>query len=262
MNAEETLNLVDIRPSFPSMPPATDAAQAYDCFPKRVAVTGFGDKLNEALNDQLSREEPRPGGHTVVTKSQKDETLSEKEIVRRVKAGETGLFELLFRRHRQRVYRIARAIVRDDAEAADVVQEAYLRAYAHLDQFAGRAAFSTWLTRIAVYLAWDRARLRGRQKEKRAVPAGGGDAAEAEIGTDSDPERQAFGKEVKTILETAVDALPDRYRAVFMMREIEEMSTAETAECLNLSQDIVKTRLHRARALLREKLYASVLGQP
>jgi RNA polymerase sigma-70 factor (ECF subfamily) len=192
-----------------------------------------------------------------VTTKQKDETLSEKEIVRRVRAGETGLFELLFRRHRQRVYRVARAILRDDAEAADVVQEAYLRAYTHLDQFAGRAAFSTWLTKIAVYLAWEHARLRGRQKEKRAVPAGG-DAAEVDIATGSDPERQAFGKEVKTILETAIDTLPDRYRAIFMMREVEEMSTAETAECLNLSQDTVKTRLHRARALLREKLYASV----
>jgi RNA polymerase sigma-70 factor (ECF subfamily) len=193
-----------------------------------------------------------------VTTKQKDETLSEKEIVRRVRAGETGLFELLFRRHRQRVYRVARAIVRDDAEAADVVQEAYLRAYTHLDQFAGRATFSTWLTKIAVYLAWNRARLRGRQKERRAVPAGGGDAAEVEIAAGSDPERQAFGKEVKMILETAIDTLPDRYRAIFMMREVEEMSTAETAECLNLSQDTVKTRLHRARALLREKLYSSV----
>jgi RNA polymerase sigma-70 factor (ECF subfamily) len=189
---------------------------------------------------------------------QKDEALSDKGIVRRVRAGETRLFELLFRRHRQRVYRVARAILRDDAEAADVVQEAYLRAYTHLDQFAGRAAFSTWLTKIAIYLAWNRARLRGRQLEKRAVPAGEESAAEGEIATGSDPEKQAYGKEVKTILEIATDALPDRYRSVFMMREIEEMSTAETAECLNLSQDIVKTRLHRARALLREKLHSSV----
>jgi RNA polymerase sigma-70 factor (ECF subfamily) len=206
----------------------------------------------------MPRKGPNPDGRTQVTKKQKDEALSEKEIVHRVRAGEIGLFELLFRRHRQRVYRVARAIVRDDAEAADVVQEAYLRAYTHLGQFAGRAAFSTWLTKIAVYLAWERARLRGRQKEKRTVAASGADAAELEIATGSDPERQAFGKEVKTILETAIDALPDRYRAVFMMREIEEMSTAETAECLSLSQDTVKTRLHRARALLRGKLYASM----
>jgi RNA polymerase sigma-70 factor, ECF subfamily len=133
-----------------------------------------------------------------------------------------------------------------------------LRAYTHLDQFAGRAAFSTWLTKIAVYLAWNRTRLGSRQKEKQAVPPGEENAAAGEIATGSDPERQTYGKEVKTILEAAIDALPDRYRAVFMMREIEEMSTAETAECLNLSQDTVKTRLHRARALLREKLYGSV----
>ena len=87
-----------------------------------------------------ANEAAETGGHTKVTKKQKDEAVSQKEIVRRVKSGETGLFELLFRRHRQRVYRVARAI-RDDAEAADVVQEAYLRAYTHLGQFAGRAAF-------------------------------------------------------------------------------------------------------------------------
>jgi RNA polymerase sigma-70 factor (ECF subfamily) len=193
-----------------------------------------------------------------VTKKQKEEALSDRGIVRRVRAGESRLFELLFRRHRQRVYRVARAIVRDDAEAADIVQEAYLRAYTHLHQFAGRATFSTWLTKIAVHLAWNRARLRGRQREKQAVPAGDGKAAGGEVAIGPDPERQAFGKEVKSILEAAIDALPDRYRAVFMMREVEEMSTAETAECLNLSQDTVKTRLHRARARLRERLYASV----
>jgi RNA polymerase sigma-70 factor (ECF subfamily) len=187
--------------------------------------------------------------------------LSDQESVRRVRAGEIRLFVLLFRRHRQRVYRVSRAIVRDDAEAADIVQEAYLRAYIHLDQFAGRAAFSTWLTKIAVYLAWHRARLGSRQKEKQGLPAAEGNAAAGGMATGSDPERQAFGKEVKTILETAIDALPDRYRTVFMMREIEEMSTAETAECLNLSRDTVKTRLHRARALLREKLHGSV-GPP
>jgi RNA polymerase sigma-70 factor (ECF subfamily) len=192
-----------------------------------------------------------------VEKESKDESLSDKEIVRRVRAGETGFFEELFRRHRQRVYRVARAIVRDDAEAADIVQEAYLRAYIHLDQFAGRARFSTWLTKIAVYLALNRARVGRRQKEKEGVPISEGNSLKGEIATGSDPERRAFGKEVKTILETAIDALPDRYRAVFMMREIEQMSTAETAECLNLSQDTVKTRLHRARALLRGKLHAS-----
>jgi RNA polymerase sigma-70 factor (ECF subfamily) len=187
----------------------------------------------------------------------KGEALSDGEVVRRIRAGEIALFELLYRRYHQRIYRVARAIVRDDAEAADVVQESYLRAYSHLDQFAGRARFSTWLTRIAVHVARRRARRLSRQPANDAVLANPRGGIEREIATEVDPERQAFGKEVKTILEAAIEALPDRYRTVFMMREIEEMSIAETAECLKLSRDSVKTRLHRARILLRELVYAS-----
>ncbi len=193
-----------------------------------------------------------------LSKKKTGRALSDEEVVRRVLAGETVLFELLFQRHSQRVYRVARAILKEEGEAVDLVQETYLRAYTHLDQFAGRAKFSTWLTKIAVYLARARARRRAGRREKEVVLAGERRGPEGEAAAGADPEREAFGQEVKTILEAAVGALPDRYRAVFMLREIEEMSTAETAECLNLSQDTVKTRLHRARALLREKLYASV----
>jgi RNA polymerase sigma-70 factor (ECF subfamily) len=188
----------------------------------------------------------------------KGEALPDREVVRRIRAGEIPLFELLYRRYHQRIYRVARAIVQDDAEAADVVQESYLRAYSHLDQFAGRSRFSTWLTRIAVYTARRRARRRGRQQANDAVLASPRRGIEREIATEVDPEKQAFSKEVKTILEAAIEALPDRYRTVFMMREIEEMSIAETAECLNLSRDAVKTRLHRARILLRDVIYGSV----
>ena len=185
------------------------------------------------------------------------EAFPDSEIVRRIRAGEIALFELLYRRYHQRIYRVARAVVQDDAEAADVVQEAYLRAYSHLDQFAGRARFSTWLTRIAVHTARRRARRRSRQPANDVVLASPRGGIEREIATEIDPEKQAFGKEVKTILEAAIEALPDRYRTVFMMREIEEMSIAETAACLNLTRDAVKTRLHRARILLRRRIYSS-----
>ncbi len=188
-----------------------------------------------------------------LSKKKTGRALSYKEVVSRVLAGETVLFELLFRRHSQRIYRVARAILREEGEAVDLVQETYLRAYTHLDQFAGRAKFSTWLTKIAVSLARARARRRGGRREKDAALE-----REPQVAIGADPEQRAFGQEVKTILEAAIDALPDRYRTVFMLRGVEEMNTAETAECMNLSRDTVKTRLHRARALLREKLYVSV----
>jgi RNA polymerase sigma-70 factor, ECF subfamily len=190
-----------------------------------------------------------------VAKNPEDETLSEREIVSRVLAGETALFENLVHPHSQRVYRAARVILRDDSEAADVVQESFLRAYRNLKQFAGRARFSTWLTKIAVHEA--RARSRRSRARGERVPSAARRDARDEPATGPDPEKRVMVQEAKTILEAAIDALPDLYRAVFVMRVLEEMSTAETAECLNLTEDAVKTRLLRARALLRKTLYAS-----
>lgn len=190
-----------------------------------------------------------------MTKDQKDETPSDNEIVSRVLAGETHLFENLVHRHSQRVYRAARGIVGDDSDAADVVQETFLRAYRNLKQFAGRAKFSTWLTTIAVREARAGSR-RSRARGERRDPDGRKEAHD-EATTGPNPEKRVMVQEAKTIIEAAIDALPDLYRAVFVMRVLEEMSTAETAECLNLTDDAVKTRLRRARALLRKKLYAS-----
>jgi RNA polymerase sigma-70 factor (ECF subfamily) len=183
--------------------------------------------------------------------------LSDNQLVRRVLVGEVALFEILVHRHSQRVYRAARAILRDDEEAADVVQETWVRVYRKLGQFAGRAKFSTWLTRIGVY----EARARWRKSRARAVRAPESAAAKEagnEPDTGLDPERGVLVREVRALLESAIEDLPDHYRTVFMMRVVEEMSTAETAEVLNLTQDVVKTRLRRARALLREKLHAAV----
>jgi RNA polymerase sigma-70 factor (ECF subfamily) len=180
--------------------------------------------------------------------------LSDGEIVARVRAGDVELFELLMRRYNQRLYRVAWSVLRNDTQAEDVVQETWVRAFAHLDQFEERARFSTWLTRIALYEAWSRAR-RGR----RFVPFGPEAHGEANfmsdpISEENDPEARAAERETARALEAAIERLPDRYRGVFMLREIEELSTAETAECLELSEEAVKTRLHRARGLLRREL--------
>ena len=185
------------------------------------------------------------------------DALTDNQLVLRVLAGEAALFEILVHRHSQRVYRAARSILRDDDEAADVVQETYLRAFRNLKQFAGQAKFSTWLIKIAIY----EASARTRKSRARGDKLKGLTAAKAPsdlLATEPDAEKRVLAREVKAILEAAIDTLPDLYRAVFVMRGVEEMSTAETAECLNLSEDVVKTRLRRARALLREKLYASV----
>jgi RNA polymerase sigma-70 factor (ECF subfamily) len=178
------------------------------------------------------------------------QTLSDEEIVGRVLAGETPLFEVLMRRHNERVYRAARAIVRDDREAEDVMQEAYVNAYTHLRQFDGRAKFSTWLTKIAVYEALARARRQGRYRPlDTSTPE-----ALMPTTTSPDPERQAFGRELGTLIESAIDGLGDGYREVFMLRQVQGLSTAETAETLGVSEDVVKTRFSRARQALQRDL--------
>ena len=182
-------------------------------------------------------------------------SLSDEEVVSLVLQGQTALFEVLMRRHNERIYRAARAILRDEREAEDVMQQAYVNAYAALRQFDGRAAFATWLTRIAVHEALARARKRGRYAALDEEAAGVDDYSMT-MGPAPDPERQAFAKELGGLIEVAVDALPDGQREVFMLREVEGLSTAETAESLGVSEDVIKTRLSRARAMLRRELYA------
>ncbi len=177
--------------------------------------------------------------------------LTDEEVVARVLSGDKPLFELIMRRYNQRLYRVARAILRDDSEAEDVMQDAYVRAYCNLAQFAGRARFSTWLTRIAVHEALARAR-RGQRQEGLDPLL---DSAVIRSGW-PDPEQNAGNNEMKSLLEESILALPVTYRSVLIMRDIEELDTLETAECLGLSEQNVKVRLHRARALLRKELFA------
>lgn len=150
---------------------------------------------------------------------------------------------------------MARAILRDEHEAEDVMQQAYVNAFVHLDQFADRAHFATWLTKIAVYEALARARRRGRLAEIDAMSETN-DANPALRAAGPDPEQLALTGELRRLLESAVDGLPPRYRSVFVLREVEGLSTAETADCLDLNPETVRTRLVRARALLRTRLLA------
>ncbi len=182
--------------------------------------------------------------------------LSDEEVVRRVRAGDAPLFEVLMRRYNQRLYRVARGILRDDAEAEDVMQHAWVEGYLHIGQFAGRSAFSTWLTKIAVYEALARLRRRGREMLVDPLPEADEDAMSTLKSPRPDPEQQALHGEARALLEASIDALAPAYRSVFVLREVEGMSTAETAECLDVSEEVVKTRLHRARGLLREELLA------
>ena len=179
--------------------------------------------------------------------------LTDEQIVAQVLEGQTALFEVLMRRHNERVYRAARAIIKDEREAEDVMQQAYVNAYTHLRQFDGRAKFSTWLIKIAVYEAIARARKQGRYEPLDADDAG---TLETFMPTSSapDPERQAFTRELGALLEAAIDRLPNGSREAFMLRDGEGLSTAETAEMLGVTDDVVKTRLSRARAALRRDL--------
>jgi len=165
--------------------------------------------------------------------------------------GAPDAFELLMRRYNQRLFRAALAVLRDPAEAEDVVQDAWVRAYANLRQFAGRATFATWVTRITIHEALARGRRRARQ---RAL------AADAIVGsaTARPVDEEVGAREAAEAIERAIETLPAAYRTVFLMREVEGLDVADTAACLDLPQATVKTRLHRARALLRRDLDAAL----
>jgi RNA polymerase sigma-70 factor (ECF subfamily) len=186
----------------------------------------------------------------------KPELLPDEEIVRRVRAGERDLYELLLRRHNQRVYRAIRSVLRDEGEVEDVMQQAYVLAYVHLDQFAGLARFSTWLVRIAI----NEALARARKAPRLVLVDDGSEEAEVSMSTAAGgrtPEQELEQRELVLLVERAIDELPEMYRTVMVLREIEGLSTAEVAEALETTEDVVKTRLHRARALLTARVEAS-----
>ena len=190
--------------------------------------------------------------------------LPDTEIVRKIRDGETALFEVLMRRHNQRVYRAVRAVMNEEADVEDVMQQAYINAFTHLHQFEERAQFSTWLIRIALNEAFaKRRRVKGPESVVRIQFELDGDRRgymDTLISPEADPERQAYAEELRRVLEAAVEALPDNYRTVFMLRDIEGLSTSETGEGLGLGEEAVKTRLHRARAMIRRAVTERIGG--
>ena len=180
------------------------------------------------------------------------------ELARRVAAGETAAFELLMRRHNRTMFRTARAILRDDAEAEDALQEAYLHAYRAIGTFRAEAKLTTWLARIVANEALMRLRKRARRAEIVPIDATAATEAVEDTHMEKTPERSAQLGEVRRLLETHIDRLPDDYRAVFMLRGVEELSVEETAAVLNIPQATVRSRFFRAKGLLREALASSI----
>ncbi len=194
---------------------------------------------------EQSAPEPR------TTASPGGERPPDEEIVRRVLAGERALYALLLPRHNQRLFRAARAILRRDDEAEDVVQQAWVAAFENLEQFRHESSFATWLTRIAVNEALGRLRRRNRRGDMALVEVQDESAMAAEHPS---PEEDVAAREMGVLLERRIDALPDLYRVVFILREVEELGTADTAACLGLTEETVRVRLHRARHMLQEAL--------
>ena len=181
---------------------------------------------------------------------------SDSALIAQAAAGDARAFEALMRRYNRMLFRTARAILRDDAEAEDALQEAYLQAYRSLATFRAEAKLSTWLARIVA----NEALMRLRKHTRRAdiVPMQSADTPEVEqvMATDTDnaPDMRAARSEMRRLLEAQIDALPETYRTVFMLRAVEELSAEETAEVLDVPAATVRTRLFRARSLLREAL--------
>ena len=179
------------------------------------------------------------------------------ELAARAARGDQLAFERIMRRHNRTLFRTARAILRDDGDAEDALQEAYLQAYGAMGQFRGDAKLSTWLARIVANQALQR--LRKRERRAQILPLQQRDAETAleepaDVRNDNAPEAAAHSGELRRALETQIDALPDSYRAVFMLRAVEELTVEETAEILDIPPTTVRTRFFRARSLLREAL--------
>lgn len=181
--------------------------------------------------------------------------VDDNELLRFAREGDATAFDALIRRHDRFLYRVVRSILLDDYEAEDVVQETFIKAFKGLVNFRGEASLSTWLTRIALNEALARKR---RQRPTVGLEALQQTTTQIEpsamIGSGQDPEITAGQHQLRKLLERAIDGLPDSLRTVFVMREVEELDTAEVARLLSLGEPTVKTRLHRARRKLREIL--------
>jgi len=188
--------------------------------------------------------------------------VNEDDLVSRARGRDEAAIRVLIRSHNRRLYRIARSILRDDAEAEDAVQETYLKAFLHLDEFRGDAAIGTWLSRIVMNEALGRRRRRRPTVDWSTMEENGRPSAEIirlPVGTSRpDPERATAQRQLQQLVEHAIDQLPDDFRTVFVARVVKEMSIEETAALLDVLPETVKTRLHRARQRLRSALEAKI----
>lgn len=190
-----------------------------------------------------------------------DPGAGEAALLAAARGGERGAIRALIQANNRRLFRVARAVLRDDAEAEDVVQETYVRAFTRLGSFEGKSAFSTWLTRIALNEALGRLRRRRPTVDlellERTRDAGGADIiAFPGARPPENPETEAGRMQMRALLEELVDALPPDFRVVFVLRAVEELSTEETAAFLSIKPETVKTRLFRARKLIRAGIEA------
>lgn len=180
----------------------------------------------------------------------------EHAMVRRILAGDQAAFALLMRRFNRQLYRLARAIIRDEAEAEDALQDAYLSAYRSLSQFRGDSALATWLSRLVINQCLER--LRRHQRRQNVIPMVPSPADEelSRLASDeaASPDETANRAQMRSMLERKIDALPESFRAVFVLRSVEELTVEETAECLGIPAETVRTRHFRARSLLRDAL--------
>ena len=183
--------------------------------------------------------------------------IADAELVARARERDEAAIRSIMQANNRRLYRLARGILRNDAEAEDVVQETYVRAFTHLAEFRGDSRLSTWLARIAMNEALGRLRRQRPGVEWTSLPPG---TLEAQIiqfplsGASEDPEKSMAQREIQHVVEHAIDDLPEAFRIVFITRVIEGMNVEETAEILGLKPETVKTRLHRARAMLRDNV--------
>lgn len=202
--------------------------------------------VDQAPSARVARPAAAAGAPSIIASPARP--VSDLELVDRILAGDDALFELIMRRCNRLLFRLARAIVRDDDEARDVVQAAYIRAYYRLDEFRGPNGIKSWLGRIVINEA------NGRRRRGSLVVFHDELEPEPAALEGTGPEQRTMGLQTLILVQQAIDALPDEFRSVFMLRGVEELSVAETAAVLDLKEATVKTRFHRARRLLRASL--------
>ncbi|NER15211.1 RNA polymerase sigma factor [Leptobacterium flavescens] len=185
-------------------------------------------------------------------------TISDSNVVKRVISGEKELYEILLRRNNQKLFRVIRGYINDHNEIEDIMQNTYLKAYEKLHQFKHNSSFSTWLIRIGINEALAKLKSKGKYIDiytsENELPTKN-NILEMPDSEQSNPEKALMQQEAKQVLQKAIDNLSVKYRTVYILKEIEEMSISEIADCLQLSNSNVKVRLHRAKSMLKEELY-------